>query len=97
MAAPSYNDSLRGHGSPTSPPYSASAMDGERTLDPRASLSSPPTDLPDVYMFQSQRIKLDLGARIWPIDMPCYGRTNVVQGAVHVTTLKHVERITVSV
>lgn len=94
MAAPSYTDSLHDYSAPT---YSPSATDGERILELRPSLSSLPVDLPDMYVFQSRRIKLDLGSRIWPTRTPCYGHTGVVQGTVFATTLEHVKRITVVV
>ncbi|KAF8757592.1 hypothetical protein RHS01_03475 [Rhizoctonia solani] len=95
MAAPCYTDS--GYSAPTSPPYSASVTDGERIVELRPSLSSLPNDLPDHYMFQSQRIKLDLGARIWPTRTPCFGRTGVIEGTVSVTTLDHIKRLTIMV
>ncbi|KDN49646.1 hypothetical protein RSAG8_01711, partial [Rhizoctonia solani AG-8 WAC10335] len=95
MAAPCYTDS--GHSGPTSPPYSASVTDGERILQLRPSLSMLPINLPDQYVFQSQRIKLDLGARIWPTRTPCFGRASKVDGTVSVTTLDHVKRLTVTV
>ncbi|CAE6443007.1 unnamed protein product [Rhizoctonia solani] len=95
MAAPCYTDS--GYSAPTSPPYSASVTDGERILELRPSLSTLPTNLPDQYMFQSQRIKLDLGARIWPTRTPCFGYTSAVEGRVSVTSLEHVKRLTVTV
>ncbi|CAE6453757.1 unnamed protein product [Rhizoctonia solani] len=95
MAAPRYTDS--GYSAPTSPPYSASVTDGERILELRPSLSTLPTNLPDQYMFQSQRIKLDLGARIWPTRTPCFGYTSAVEGTVSVTSLDHVKRLTVTV
>ncbi|KEP54848.1 hypothetical protein V565_012260 [Rhizoctonia solani 123E] len=95
MAAPSYSDS--GYSAPTSPPYSASVTDGERILELRPSLSTLPINLPDQYVFQSQRIKLDLGPRIWPTRTPCFGYTSTVDGTVSVTTLDHVKRLTVTV
>jgi hypothetical protein len=95
MAAPSYTDS--GYSAPTSPPYSPSVTDGERILELRTSLSSLPVNLPDQYVFQSQRINLDLGARIWPTRTPCYGYTSAVEGTISVTTLDHVKRIKVVV
>ncbi|CEL56220.1 hypothetical protein RSOLAG1IB_07636 [Rhizoctonia solani AG-1 IB] len=93
MAAPCYTDS--GYSAPTSPPYSASVTDGERILELRSSLSTLPNDLPDQYVFQSQRIKLDLGARIWPTRTPCFGYMSTIEGTLSVTTLDHVKRLTV--
>ncbi|KAJ1306559.1 hypothetical protein OPQ81_007560 [Rhizoctonia solani] len=95
MAAPCYTDS--GYSAPTSPPYSASVTDGERILELRPSLSTLPTNLPDQYVFRSQRIKLDLGTRIWPTCTPCFGSMGVIQGTVSVTSLDHVKRLTVTV
>ncbi|KAG8694438.1 hypothetical protein FRC11_002198, partial [Ceratobasidium sp. 423] len=95
MAAPSYTDS--GYSAPASPPYSASVTDGERILELRPPLSTLPPDLPDQYVFQSQRIKLDLGARIWPTRTPCFGRACKIEGMVSVTTLDHLKRLTVTV
>jgi hypothetical protein len=95
MAAPCYTDS--GYSASTSPPYSASVTDGERILELRSSLSTLPNDLPDQYVFQSQRIKLDLGARIWPTRTPCFGYMSTIEGTLSVTTLDHVKRLTVVV
>ncbi|KAG8746103.1 hypothetical protein FRC10_006206 [Ceratobasidium sp. 414] len=95
MAAPSYTTSV--HSALTSPPYSPSVTDGERIVELRSSLSTLPGNLPDEYVFQSQRIKLDLGARIWPTHTPCYGYTSAVEGTVFVTSLDHVKRVKVTV
>ncbi|CAE6468807.1 unnamed protein product, partial [Rhizoctonia solani] len=95
MAAPCYTDSA--YSAPTSPPYSASVTDGERILELRSSISTLPNDLPDQYVFQSQRIKLDLGARIWPTRTPCFGCMGTIEGTVSVTTLDHVKRLTITV
>ncbi|CUA69814.1 hypothetical protein RSOLAG22IIIB_04066 [Rhizoctonia solani] len=92
MAAPSYAES--GDSAPT---YSASLTDGERIPELQPSVSSPPTNLPDQYTFQSQRIKLDLGPRIWPVSTPCFGHRGMVDGVVSVTTLEHVKSITIKV
>ncbi|KAG9109208.1 hypothetical protein FRC07_008358 [Ceratobasidium sp. 392] len=94
MAAPSYTTS--GQSTLASPPYSPSVTDGERILELRASISTLPANLPDQYIFQSQRIKLDLGARIWPTCTPCYGYAGTVQGTVSVTSLDHVKRVKVT-
>ncbi|KAG9108945.1 hypothetical protein FRC07_008392 [Ceratobasidium sp. 392] len=94
MAAPSYTTS--GQSTIASPPYSPSVTDGERILELRASMSTLPANLPDQYVFQSQRIKLDLGARTWPTCTPCYGYTGTVQGTVSVTSLDHVKRVKVT-
>ncbi|KAG8731385.1 hypothetical protein FRC11_004321, partial [Ceratobasidium sp. 423] len=95
MAAPCYTDS--GYSALTSPPYSASVTDGERILELRPSLSTLPTELPDQYVFQSQRIKLDLGARIWPTRTPCFGCASTIEGIVSVATLAHVKRLTITI
>lgn len=95
MAAPSYTDS--GFSAPTSPPYSPSLTDGERILELRPSLSSLPVDLPDEYCFQCRRLKLALGARVWPTRTPCYGYSGTVEGVVSATELDHVKRINVMV
>ncbi|KAG8750090.1 hypothetical protein FRC12_013078, partial [Ceratobasidium sp. 428] len=94
MAAPSYTTS--GQSALTSPPYSASVTDGERILELRPSISTLPVELPDEYTFQSQRIKLDLGARLWPTRTPCYGYKGAVEGTVSVTSLDHVKRVKVT-
>ncbi|QRV88587.1 hypothetical protein RhiJN_16605 [Ceratobasidium sp. AG-Ba] len=94
MAAPSYANSS--HSTPTSPPYSPSVTDGERILELRSSLSNLPVNLPDVYLFQSERIKLDLGSRIWPTSTPCYGYTSAVEGNISVASLEHVKRLKVT-
>ncbi|KAG8702679.1 hypothetical protein FRC08_003299 [Ceratobasidium sp. 394] len=95
MAAPSYTTSV--HSALISPPYSPSVTDGERIIELRPSLSTLPGNLPDEHVFQSQRIKLDLGARIWPTRTPCYGYTGAVEGTVSVTSLDHVKRVKVTV
>lgn len=77
--------------------YSASARDGECILELQSSSSTPPANLPDQYVFQSHRIKLDLGERIWPVTTPCFGYKGTVEGVVYVTTLAHVKAITVVV
>ncbi|KAB5593917.1 hypothetical protein CTheo_2643 [Ceratobasidium theobromae] len=90
MAAPSYTDSE--HTSPAPPPYPVASTHGGRTP------SLPPSgDLPDSYIFRSQRIQLDLGRRVWPVRAPCYGYTDQIGGSVSVTTLEHVKRIDVTV
>ncbi|KAB5593916.1 hypothetical protein CTheo_2642 [Ceratobasidium theobromae] len=94
MMAPSYIDS--GHSTLTSPPYTPSLTDGEQTLELGSSSSSLPTDLPSQYIFQSKRLRLDLGARTWPTRTPCYGYASNIQGIVSVTTLEHVKQITLT-
>ncbi|KAH7338376.1 hypothetical protein B0J17DRAFT_662279 [Rhizoctonia solani] len=95
MTAPGYTDSRESRES--TPMYSALATDGERILELQPSLSTPSTNLPDRYVFQSQRIKLDLGARTWPVSAPCFGYRGSVEGVVSVTTLEYVKSVTVKV
>ncbi|CAE6426152.1 unnamed protein product [Rhizoctonia solani] len=93
MAAASYikdNDE-------STPTYLASATGSERALGLRPSPSTPLADLQDQYLFQSQRIKLDLGARIWPVSTPCFGYKDTVEGVVSLTTLDHVKSVVVKV
>ncbi|QRW20674.1 hypothetical protein RhiXN_05663 [Rhizoctonia solani] len=92
MAAPGYSSSEN-----SAPAYSASASDGEHVLEFQSPLVARPVNLPDRYVFQSQRIKLDLGARVWPTDTPCFGYTGTVKGVVSVASLEHVKSVVVVV
>ncbi|KAF8754526.1 hypothetical protein RHS01_06084 [Rhizoctonia solani] len=92
MAAPGYSSSEN-----SAPAYSASASDGEHVLEFQSPLVARPVNLPDRYVFQSQRIKLDLGARVWPTDTPCFGYTGTVEGVVSVASLEHVKSVVVVV
>ncbi|KAH7338377.1 hypothetical protein B0J17DRAFT_706724 [Rhizoctonia solani] len=83
--------------SDSAPTYLASTTDCERTLGLQPLSSTPLAGLHDQYVFQSQRIKLDLGPRIWPVNTPCFGYKDTVEGVVSVTTLEHVKSIVVKV
>ncbi|KAG8752279.1 hypothetical protein FRC12_012046 [Ceratobasidium sp. 428] len=93
-SVPSYTDSS--YSLTTSPPYSSCAADGERVLEPRRLLVPRPADLPDHYIFESQRIKLDLGPRMWSTSSPCYGHTGIVAGTVHLSDLNHIKQVNVT-
>ncbi|KAG9124451.1 hypothetical protein FRC07_011595, partial [Ceratobasidium sp. 392] len=48
------------------------------------------------YTFESQRIKLDLGSRIWPTSTPCYGYAGKIAGTIHLSRLDHVKHVSVT-
>ncbi|KAF8604404.1 hypothetical protein BDV93DRAFT_507724 [Ceratobasidium sp. AG-I] len=48
------------------------------------------------YHYISEKLELDLGMRRWGTRLPCYGRGGVVEGTVTAHSIKHVERIVVT-
>jgi hypothetical protein len=92
MDVPSYFNSEN-----SAPAYSASTTAGERVLERQLPWSISLASLPDQFIFQSQRIRLDLGARLWPVSIPCFGYSGTVEGVVSVTTLEHVKSLTIVV
>lgn len=95
MAAPAYDDSSCS--SLTSPPYRSFAAEDERVLELRRPLAPPLLNLPDEYVFQSKHISLELGARTWPTNIPCYGYTAIVAGTIHLLSLDYVKQVNITV
>lgn len=49
------------------------------------------------YRYVSDKLELDLGMRRWGTRLPCYGREGAVEGNVTAHSIKHADRIVVTV
>jgi hypothetical protein len=84
------------------PTYARTAAADERVLisepaAPHERLTSPAT--PREYVYETKRLRLNLGPKTLPIQVPCYGWNAIVQGYVDVPDLprSRAVRLTVAV
>ncbi|QRV98204.1 Asp domain protein [Ceratobasidium sp. AG-Ba] len=95
---PNYSQSLELERSPA---YSALTLTPSTSrsgaLSPALSdLPLPATAESGKYVFNSKRLTLDLGQRIWSTKLPTYGRNALIEGRVGIKTFKHVDRVELS-
>jgi len=82
------------------PAYSRNAAADERVISAKPTLPIATTTTSSAasrFVFESSRLKLDLGERKWPVKVPCYGWNGTVEGSVYVRKFKAVLSITVTV
>ncbi|KAG8845106.1 hypothetical protein FRB91_002066 [Serendipita sp. 411] len=83
------------------PNYSRNAAADERILVSEPVARNPGSTLPSTsaveYIFNSERLELDMGPKRFPVKVPSYGAGGVIEGRIRVKDFKAATKLTVKV
>ncbi|KAG9089484.1 hypothetical protein FS749_001301 [Ceratobasidium sp. UAMH 11750] len=90
---PNYSQSLELERSPAYSALTLTSASSDASSPARSTLPLPATAESGKYVFNSKRLTLDLGQRLWSTKLPTYGRNALIEGRVGIKTFKHVDRV----
>jgi hypothetical protein len=79
------------------PTYARTAAADERILISEPVAPHAASTAPREYAYETKRLRLNLGPKIWPTQFPCYGWNSTVDGYVDVPDLARARAVKLTV
>jgi len=79
------------------PTYARTAAADERILISEPVTPHAASAAPTEYVYESKRLRLNLGPKTWPVQVPCYGWNATVEGFVDVPGLARARAVKLTV